>query len=191
MAIIIESLLRSTDFTVNDKNIILRGIVQLAEADGIMDPRERAYLNTFVSEFFPEADPNDTKHSSEKVTKEEVSSLSSDDVKSCFVGFLTITAYSDEDFSDAEKAYMKSLFEGILPDGRVAEIQHLTRKLLYRRVVFSFSLKNRFLHPEFAMEMARRFDISTDEAVEINQGVFSAIMAIKGASEEDLDKATS
>ena len=190
MAIIIESLLRSTDFTTNDKEIILRGIAQLAAADGVVDPRERQYLKKFVTEFFPDADPTDPSLTENAITKEDVAGLSSAAVKECFVGFLTITAYSDEDFSDPEKEFMKNLFDGALSMDKVAEVQHAVRKFLYRRVVFAFALNNKYLHPEFAHEMARRFDISTDEAVEINQGVFSAIMAIKGSSEEQLNEAT-
>ncbi|MBU1534294.1 TerB family tellurite resistance protein [Myxococcota bacterium] len=190
MAISIENLLRSTEFSADDKNIILRGIAQLAAADGVIDPREREYLKKFVTEFFPQADPNDPKLVEDVVTAKDVTTLSSDEVRMAFAGFLTITAYADENFSQPEREFIKGLFVGSLGEKQVAEVQHSVRMFLYRRVVFAFALKNRFLHPEFAIEMSRRFDISTDEAIEINQGVFSAIMAIRGASEEEIVEAT-
>jgi len=190
MALSIENLLRSTPFNNEDKMVILRGIAQLAAADGVIDPREREYLKKFVTEFFPEADPADPALVADTLSGEDIGRLSSEDVRLALVGFLTITAYADENFSQPEREYIKGLFLGALEENQVAEVQHAVRKFLYRRVVFAFALKNRFLHPEFAMEMARRFDISTDEAIEINQGVFSAIMAIRGASEDEISEAT-
>ena len=184
MAISIEKLLRGTEFTETDKKLILKGIMQVAKADGVLDPREQAYIKKFVTEFFPEADLEDDSLS-ETITSEELSMLSSDDAKRCFVAFLTITAYADEDFSKEEREFLKTLFKDLLNEEEIANIQHSVRIFLYRRTVFSFALKNLYLHPEFAQKMAERFDISTDEAIEVNQGVFNALMVLKPIEQND------
>ncbi len=180
MAILVEKLLRNTNFNNQDKQIILRGIAQLAASDGNIDPREREYLKQFVTEYFPSGDPTDPALTEQTITANDVGNLSSHEAQLAFLGFLTITAYSDEDYSQPERKFIRNLVQDHISEEEFSQIQWGVRKMLYRRVVFSFALKNKFLHPDFAMEMARRFDISNDEAVEINQGVFSAIMAIKG-----------
>lgn len=187
MALLIESLLRTTPFTESDREIILRGIIQLSEADGIVDPREREYLKKFVTEFMPETDPTDPKYSGTKITPEDVKTLSSDDVRKCLVGFLTITAYADEEFADEERKFISDLMGESIDGKTITEIQRAVRQFLYRRIVFAFAFKNHYLHPDFAREMARRFDISDDDAVFINQGVFSALMAIKAPVDEASD----
>ncbi|MBN2722464.1 MAG: hypothetical protein JXR95_00165 [Deltaproteobacteria bacterium] len=187
MTILIESLLRTTPFSETDKQTILKGIVQLSEADGIIDPREREYLKKFVSEFMPDVDPLAPELSGVKVTPQEVAELSSDEVVKCFAGFLTITAYSDEDFADSERKMISGLLGSRLSPEALSEIQRAVRQFLYRRVVFAFAFKNHYLHPDFAREMARRFDISDDDAIAINQGVFSALMAIKAPMQEVSD----
>ena len=58
MSMEIERILRDTDLQEEERNVIFRGIVQLAKADGEMDPREREYLRQVVAEFFPGADFN-------------------------------------------------------------------------------------------------------------------------------------
>jgi uncharacterized tellurite resistance protein B-like protein len=185
MALIIESFLRKTELNANDKDVILRGISQLAAVDGVMDPREREYLKKFVEEFFPEADPFAGELTTNSVSTADVKTLSSDDAKLCFIAFMTITAYADENFSQAEKDLLRKLVGDSVTNEKYTETQRAVRKFLYRRVVFSFSFKNEYLHPGFSREMARRFDISDDEAIEINSGVFNAVMAMKNPAEDN------
>ena len=182
MGLRIEDLLRATKLSDSDKQLILRGIAQIAEADGVVDPTERDYLREFVTEFFPEGDPTDPTLTAKTITPEEVASMSSDDARLCLVAFLTIAGYVDGDFSEPERAFIRSVIGHTVPEDQFIEVQHGVRRYMYGRAVFAFALRNGFLHPDFAREMAERFDISYDEAIEINADVFNAVMAMKGAA---------
>ena len=97
MALVIEKLLRDTELNDTEREICLRGIAQVAMADGVEDPRERAYLEKFVDEFFPETDPTDDAFNA-PLTEADLGKLDKDDVKRAFLGYGYITAYVDEDF---------------------------------------------------------------------------------------------
>ena len=54
MGLVIETLLRGAELNDEHRKICLKGIAQMAMADGVDDPRERAYLKKFpfTKEFF-------------------------------------------------------------------------------------------------------------------------------------------
>lgn len=181
MPIELESILRETTLTSADKTTIFRGIVQVAQADGEMDPREREYLQQVVGEFFPGEDFARLLADYRELGDADLKDLSTEAARDCFTTFLYMTAYADEEFSDVEKALLEKLTTGVLPTARVDELQAGVRQYLYRRAIFHFVLNQNFLHPEFAREMARRFEVPEAVAVALNSEVYEAVLVLHGA----------
>ncbi len=181
MALELEPVLRETTLSSADKTTIFRGIVQVAQADGEMDPREREYLQQVVGEFFPGEDFAKLLAEYRALEEADLKALSSDAARDCFAAFLFMTAYADEEFSDDEKALLEKLTAGVLPAARVDEVRAAVRQYLYRRAVFHFVLNQNFLHPEFAREMARRFEVPEEVAVSLNTEVYQAVLVLHGA----------
>lgn len=181
MALELEPILRETELSSADKTTIFRGIVQVAQADGEMDPREREYLQQVVGEFFPGEDFSKLLAEYRALEAADLKALSTDDVRACFTAFLFMTAYADEEFSDDEKVLLDRLTAGVLPADRVDEVRAAVRQYLYRRAVFHFVLNQNFLHPEFAREMARRFEVPEDRAMALNAEVYQAVLVLHGA----------
>ncbi len=184
MAMEIEQLLRANELTPAEKQIIFRGIVQMAKADGEdMDPREKEFLQQVVTEFFPGLDFPELLKDWKPLDRSELDTLSSNDNKATYLAFLYMIAYADENFSDAEKNLLKDLTRDLLPGETVEELESAVRAYLYRRSVFHFVLNQNFLHPEFAKEMARRFEVSEQMAIFLNQEVYNAVMVLHGQPE--------
>ncbi len=181
MALELEPILRDTTLTPADKTTIFRGLVQVAQADGEMDPREREYLQQVVGEFFPGENFSALLAEYRPLSDGDLQALSTDAARDCFTAFLFMTAYADEEFSDDEKTLLEKLTSGVLPAARVDELRAGVRQYLYRRAVFHFVLNQNFLHPEFAREMARRFEVPEDVAVALNQEVYQAVLVLHGA----------
>lgn len=179
MALVIETLLRGANLTQPQRLICLKGIAQMAMADGVEDPRERAYLKKFVDEFFEGADPTDGSLS-EPLTAKDLEVLDSKESKECFTAYLYLTAHIDEDFSDEEKKFAKELIKDLVGPERDQEIIVAVREFLYRRSVFSYAFRYGRLDEAFSLAMAKKFDIDHEQARQINIAVFNAIMAMKG-----------
>jgi len=178
MGLVIEKLLRGTELNDAERDVCLRGIAQMAMADGVEDPRERAYLEQFVDEFFPETDPTDEAFNA-PVTKEDLDKLSSTEAKQCFLGYAYITAYVDEEFVKAEKDLLTQWADHLVPAVARDEIATSVREFLYRRSVFAYAFRLGRLDEEFAVLAAQRFDVEIERAKELNASVFNAIMSLK------------
>lgn len=175
----IEKILRDTPLREEEKEVIFRGIVQLANADGEMDPREREYLRGVVSEFFPGSDFGAMMAAWRPLEKDDIA-FASDEARRAFVAFLYMIAYADEDFSKTEEKLLDDLTRGLLDAGEIAEIAMQVRKYLYMRAVFHFALNANYLHPDFAREMARRFELDEETAVQLNRDVYDAVLVLRG-----------
>jgi len=175
---VIEKLLRETELTDAEREICLRGIAQVAMADGVEDPRERAYLETFVDEFFPDADPTDTRWNA-PVSDEDLNTLASQEARQAFVGYGYITAYVDEDFDPREAELLDRWAKKLLSPEETEQVSTGVREFLYRRSVFAYAFRLGRLDEEFAVLAAKRFDVPVERAREINAGVFNAIMTLK------------
>lgn len=178
MGLVIEKLLRSTELNDAERDVCLRGIAQMAMADGVEDPRERAYLEKFVDEFFPETDPTDDTFNA-PVTKEDLDKLSSMEAKQCFLGYAYITAYVDEEFVKAEDELLTKWADHLVGAETRDEIATSVREFLYRRSVFAYAFRLGRLDEEFAVLAARRFDVEIARAKELNASVFNAVMTLK------------
>jgi hypothetical protein len=185
MGLVIEKLLRSTELNDAERDVCLRGIAQMAMADGVEDPRERAYLEKFVDEFFPETDPTDEAFNA-PVTQEDLAKLSSNEAKQCFLGYVYITAYVDEVFVQAEEDLLNQWADHLVDAEVKEEIATSVREFLYRRSVFAYAFRLGRLDEEFAVAAAKRFDVEIERARELNASVFNAIMTLKnpGTGEE-------
>ena len=179
MGLLIEALLRGAKLTDEQRKVCLRGIAQMAMADGVEDPRERAYLNKFVDEFFEGADPTNDEYNI-PITKDELAQLDTTEAKECFAAYLYTTAYIDEDFSPEEEKYAEEMTDGLVDSKRRDEIINGVREFLYRRSVFAYAFRFNKLDEEFARAMAQKFQLNDERAVDINATVFNAIMAMKG-----------
>lgn len=182
MALVIEKLLRETELTDSQREICLRGIAQVAMADGVEDPRERAYLETFVDEFFPDTDPTDERWSA-PVSDEELDVLSSPEARQAFLGYGYITAYVDEELDPREAALLEAWSSKLLAPQEAEQVSTAVREFLYRRSVFAYAFRLGRLDEEFAVLAAKRFDVPIERAREINAGVFNAIMTLKRPEE--------
>ena len=178
MGLVIEQLLRNTELNEAEREICLRGIAQVAMADGVEDARERAYLEKFVDEFFPDADPTSEAYSA-PLTEEDLGKLGSDAVKQAFLGYGYITAYVDEDFVESEAALLEQWAGSLVSPETKEEIVTAVREFLYRRSVFAYAFRLGRLDEEFAVAAATRFDVPIERAREINANVFNAIMTLK------------
>jgi hypothetical protein len=178
MGLVIEKLLRSTELNDAERDVCLRGIAQMAMADGVEDPRERAYLEKFVDEFFPETDPTDEAFNA-PVTQEDLAKLSSAEAKQCFLGYVYITAYVDEEFVQAEEDLLDQWADHLVNAEVKEEIATSVREFLYRRSVFAYAFRLGRLDEEFAVAAAKRFDVEIERAKELNASVFNAIMTLK------------
>lgn len=183
MGLVIEKLLRETELDDEERNICLRGIAQMAMADGVEDPRERAYLQKFVDEFFPETDPTDETWSA-PVTHEDLQKLKSSASKKAFLGFAYITAYVDEDFVKAEEELLDRWAEQLVSEADKTDIATSVREFLYRRAVFSYAFRLGRLDEEFALMAAKRFDVPIERARELNADAFNAIMTLRNPTAE-------
>jgi uncharacterized tellurite resistance protein B-like protein len=181
MAFEMEQVLRDTPLEASEKLTIFRGIVQVAQADGEMDPREKEYLQQVVTEFFPGENFSALLADYRPLTEADLGTFSSEEARVCFAAFLFMTAYADEEFSESERTLLSQLTAGVLPASRVEELQAGVRHYLYRRAIFHFVLNQNFLHPEFAREMARRFEVPENTAVALNQEVYNAVLILHGA----------
>ena len=186
MGLVIEKLLRDTELNDTEREICLRGIAQVAMADGVEDPRERAYLEKFVDEFFPDADPTDNAYNA-PITKDDLAKLGSDDAKRAFLGFGYITAYVDEELVEQEAALLKGWQEDLVSGEVAEELMTSVREFLYRRSVFAYAFRLGRLDEEFAVLAAKRFDVPLERAREINANVFNAIMTLKNPAAQDAD----
>jgi len=184
MGMVIENLLRSTELNDAERDVCLRGIAQVAMADGVEDPRERAYLEKFVDEFFPETDPTDETFNA-PVTTEDLDKLSSAEAKQCFLGYAYITAYVDEEFVEAEKKLLAKWASHLVGAETRDEIVTSVREFLYRRSVFAYAFRLGRLDEEFAVLAAGRFDVEIERAKELNASVFNAIMTLKNPGDSD------
>ncbi len=181
MVLEMEQVLRDTPLVDSDKLTIFRGIVQIAQADGEMDPREKEYLQQVVREFFPGSNFASLLADYRPLTEADLGGFSSDDARTCYTAFLFMIAYADEEFSDSERDLLAKLTTGVLSAEAVEQIQSGIRQYLYRRAIFHFVLNQNFLHPEFAREMARRFEVPEETAVSLNQEVYNAVLVLHGA----------
>ncbi len=186
MGLVIEKLLRSTELNDAERDICLRGIAQMAMADGVEDPRERAYLEKFVDEFFPETDPTDDAFNA-PVTEEDLTKLASAEAKQCFLGYAYITAYVDEEFVKAEQDLLAQWADQLVDTQTRDEIATSVREFLYRRSVFAYAFRLGRLDEEFAVQAAKRFDVEVPRAKELNASVFNAIVALKSPPEDSGD----
>lgn len=182
MSVEIDRILRDTPLQEEEKNIIFRGIVQLAQADGEMDPREREYLRDVVTEFFPGANFDDMLATWRPLEKTDIV-LSTQEARQAFVTFLYMVAYADENFSDDEKKLLGDLTQDLLTTQEITDIALEVRKYLYRRAVFHFALNANYLHPDFAREMARRFELDETTAITLNRDVYDAIVVLRSGVE--------
>jgi len=178
MGLVIEQLLRNTELNDTEREICLRGIAQVAMADGVEDARERAYLEKFVDEFFPEADPTSEAYNA-PLTDEDLGKLGSDEVKQAFLGYGYITAYVDEDFVEQEATLLEKWAAALVSPETREEIITAVREFLYRRAVFAYAFRLGRLDEEFAVTAAQRFDVPLERAREITANVFNAIMTLK------------
>lgn len=182
MGLVIEQLLRSTPLSEVEREICLRGIAQVAMADGVEDPRERAYLEKFVDEFFPDADPTDAAWNA-PVTEADLAKLASDEARKAFLGYGYITAYVDEDFVEAEARLLDRWATALVSLEVRDEIVTGVREFLYRRSVFAYAFRLGRLDEEFAVRAAQRFAVPHERAREINANVFNAIMTLKNPTQ--------
>ena len=156
----------------------------MAMADGVEDPRERAYLEKFVDEFFPETDPTDDAFN-EPVTQEDLEKLASAEAKQCFLGYAYITAYVDEEYVKAEEDLLTQWADQLVDVETRDEIATSVREFLYRRSVFAYAFRLGRLDEEFAVLAAKRFNVEVERAKELNASVFNAIMALKSPDPEE------
>lgn len=190
MGLVIEQLLRNTALSEAEREVCLRGIAQVAMADGIEDPRERAYLEKFVDEFFPDADPTDSAWNA-PVTEADLAKLGTDEARKAFLGYGYITAYVDEDFVEAESTLLEKWASALVSPAAREEIVTAVREFLYRRSVFAYAFRLGRLDEEFAVRAASRFAVPVERAREINANVFNAIMTLKNpTAEEETSAAT-
>ena len=182
MGLVIEKLLRSTELNDAERDVCLRGIAQMAMADGVQDPRERAYLEKFVDEFFPETDPTDEAFNA-PITNEDLDKLSTPEAKQCFLGYAYITAYVDEEFVESEQQLIDRWADRLVDAAGKDEIVTSVREFLYRRSVFAYAFRLGRLDEEFAVAAAKRFDVEIDRARALNASVFNAIMTLKNPGE--------
>ncbi|MCD6498397.1 MAG: hypothetical protein J7M25_08895 [Deltaproteobacteria bacterium] len=189
MALLIEPLLRNVDLTERQRDVCLRGIAQMAMADGVRDQRELAFLAKFVDEFFEGADPTN-KAFDKPVTDEDLAMLDSDRVRDVFVAYLYLTAYMDEDFSEPEVALATRLGDQLVGNERREEILEAVRQFLYRRTVFAFAFKNNRLDEDFARAASARFGVPIETALKINASVFNAVMALKAPTDDATNQPT-
>lgn len=178
MGLVIEQLLRTTELNDAEREVCLRGIAQVAMADGVEDARERAYLEKFVDEFFPDADPTDAAWNS-PLTEADLAKLGSEEAKKAFLGYGYITAYVDEDFVAEEAALLDGWAKALVSPETKEEIATSVREFLYRRAVFAYAFRLGRLDEEFAVTAAKRFTVPFERAREINANVFNAIMTLK------------
>ncbi len=178
MTVLAEALLRNTELDDRQRLVCLRGIAQVAAADGKVDPKERAYLRAFVEEFFEGRDPTD-ESLGEPLSAQELEVLDTPRVREAFVAFLYMAAHVDEDFSEDERRLIEELTEGLVTEKRRQEILTGVRELLYRRAVFGYASRFGRLDEPFAVKMAERFQVPRERAVELNAQVFNALMALK------------
>jgi len=179
MGPVIETMLRTAKLTKKQRELCLRGIVQMAMADGVLDDREKSYLKMFVDEFFPSIDPFEDRLK-QPIKDEELKELDSLEAKKCFVAYLYITAYIDEDFSKEEKEFADDITLKVLDKETVDEILESVRVFLYRRSVFAYAFHYKGLNENFARAVAQRFHVDEEKAQEINTQVFNAVMAMRG-----------
>ncbi len=183
MTLVIEKLLRETPLSEKEREICLRGIAQVAMADGVEDPRERAYLEKFVDEFFPDADPTDEAWNT-PIALPDLEQLGTDDAKRAFLGYGYITAYVDEAFVEAEQTLLEQWADKLVEPADAQEIITAVREFLYRRSVFAYAFRLGRLDEEFALLAAERFDVPVERARELNADVFNAIMTLKRPASE-------
>jgi len=178
MALLIEPLLRNVELDERQRDVCLRGIAQMAMADGVRDPRELAFLAKFVDEFFEGSDlTNDAFN--KPITDDDLVALDSDRVRDVFVAYLYLTAYMDEDFSQPEVKLAARLADQLVGNERREEILEAAQQFLYRRTVFAYAFKNNRLDEDFAKAAASRFSVPIEAALKINASVFNAVMALK------------
>jgi hypothetical protein len=147
-----------------------------------MDPREREYLRRVVTEFFPGADFNGMLSAWRPLEKADIA-FSTEDARGAFVTFLYMTAYADENFSDDERQLLDNLTRDLLDAQEITAIAMEVRKYLYQRAVFHFALNANYLHPDFAREMAHRFELDEETAVTLNRNVYDAIVVLRSGAE--------
>jgi hypothetical protein len=178
MGLVIENLLRTTMLDPGERDVCLRGIATVAMADGTVDARERAYLQKFVDEFFPDADPTDEAWS-RPLADEDLKLLKSDAVRQSFLGYGYITAYIDESFDPTEAKLLDAWAAQLVSPEVKDQILTAVREFLYRRSVFAYAFRLGRLDEEFAVKASSRFGVPTERVKELNAGVFNAIMTIK------------
>jgi uncharacterized tellurite resistance protein B-like protein len=184
MGLVIENLLRTTTLDTEEREVCLRGIAQVAMADGTVDPRERAYLQKFVDEFFPDTDSTDDAWN-QAVSEADLQRLKSEAARQCFLGYGYITAYIDEDFADAEEKLLARWADTLVAAELRDAIVTAVREFLYRRAVFAYAFRLGRLDDEFALKAATRFNVPTERAKELNAGVFNAIMTIRNPAQSE------
>ena len=182
MGLVIENLLRTTPLDADERDVCLRGIAQVAMADGTVDPRERAYLQKFVDEFFPDADPTDEAWS-RPLVDDDLKRLKSDPARQSFLGYGYITAYIDESFDDTEEKVLSAWAGQLVSPEVQAEILTAVREFLYRRAVFAYAFRLGRLDDEFAVKASTRFSVPAERVQELNAGVFNAIMTIRNPTQ--------
>ncbi len=184
MAVLIEPLLRNTNLTQEQRKVCLKGITAVAAADKVIDPRETQYLKAFVEEFFDGQDMGSLTFD-EPVTPEDLAVLDTDRAKDAFVAYLYITAYLDENFCDDEKQLIDGLTKNLLAEDRRRELLDGVRSFLYRRAAFAYAFRFGRLDEALARDLAKRFDLTEQQAIELNAAVFNAVMAMKGPATQD------
>ncbi|MDY0004870.1 MAG: hypothetical protein RBU30_26465, partial [Polyangia bacterium] len=143
------------------------------------------YLEKFVDEFFPNADPTDSAWNA-PLTEKDLEKLETLEAKKAFLGYGYITAYVDEDYVEAEAKLLDGWARVLVSPEIREEIITSVREFLYRRSVFAYAFRLGRLDEEFAVRAASRFAVPVERAREINAGVFNAIMTLKnpGLAEE-------
>ena len=179
MGPVIETMLRTAELTQPQKELCLRGIVQMAMADGVLEEREKAYLKMFVDEFFPGVDPMSEEYS-RPIADSELATLDTLEARKSFVAYLYITAYIDEDFSKEERVLADRIVSQVVDDETRDQVLSSVRTFLYRRSVFAYAFHYKGLDEGFARAVERRFDLDEETAKEINTQVFNAVMAMRG-----------
>ncbi len=188
MAVLIEPLLRNTNLTQEQRRVCLKGIAATAAADKVIDPRETQYLKAFLDEFFEGQDPASINFD-DPVAPEDLKVLDTERAKDAFTAYLYITAYLDENFCDEEKQLIDSLTADLVTPERREELLAGVRSFLYRRAAFSYAFRFNRLDEAFARELAKRFDLTEEQAIELNAAVFNAVMAMKGPAAQKAEAA--
>lgn len=184
MGLVIEQLLRNTTLSEEEREVCLRGIAQVAMADGVEDARERAYLEKFVDEFFPDADPTDAAWNA-PLSEADLAKLGSDDARMAFLGYGYITAYVDEEFVESEAVLLEKWAATLVSPEVREEILTAVQEFLYRRSVFAYAFRLGRLDEEFAVRASQRFGVPIERARVINADVFNAIMTLKNPTLEE------